>query len=161
MNKVIIIGCPGSGKSTFARTLQERTGLPLYYLDQMYWRADRTSLDQELFREILQAALAQEKWIIDGNFASTMEMRLAACDTVFFLDYSLEVCLSGVDARRGKSRPDMPWTETALDPELVTLVQNYARDNRPQILSLLAQYPDKHALIFTARQEAEQWLSRL
>lgn len=78
MKKVIIIGCPGSGKSTFARTLREKTGLPLYYLDQMYWNSDRTHVDQDLFHEKLQAALQQEEWIIDGNFASTMEWRLSA-----------------------------------------------------------------------------------
>ncbi len=80
---------------------------------------------------------------------------------MIFLDYPEAVCMDGIRARVGQPRPDMPWAEQSLDPELVALVQNYRRDNRPQILSLLAQYPDKHALIFTARQEAEQWLSRL
>lgn len=161
MKKVIIIGCPGSGKSTFARTLREKTGLPLYYLDQMYWNSDRTHVDQDLFREKLQAALQQEEWIIDGNFASTMEWRLSACDTVFFLDYSLEVCLSGIDARRGKSRPDMPWIGLEDDESFISFIRKYNEESRPQVLALLARYPDKQLIVFRNRDEASAFLENL
>ena len=161
MRKVIIIGCPGSGKSTFARTLQEKTGLPLYYLDQMYWRADRTFVDKSLFRERLQAALDREEWIIDGNFASTMELRLAACDTVFFLDYPLEVCLSGIEDRRGKPRPDMPWIEREPDEEFISFIKNYRTDTRPMVMELLEKYPDKQVIVFHNRAEATAFLDNM
>jgi adenylate kinase family enzyme len=161
MKKVIIIGCPGSGKSTFARTLREKTGLPLYYLDQMYWNSDRTHVDQDLFHVKLQAALQQEEWIIDGNFASTMEWRLSACDTVFFLDYSLEVCLSGIDARRGKSRPDMPWIGLEDDESFISFIRKYNEESRPQVLALLARYPDKQLIVFRNRDEAAAFLENL
>ena len=115
MRKVIIIGCPGSGKSTFARALQDKTGLPLFHLDIMYWNADRTVVSREVFRERLNTVLQQERWIIDGNYGSTMELRMEACDTVFFLDYPLEICLSGVAARKGRPRSDMPWEERVED----------------------------------------------
>ena len=161
MKKVIIIGCPGGGKSTFARTLQEKTGLPLYYLDQMYWRADRTFVDKSLFRERLQEALDREEWIIDGNFASTMEMRLAACDTVFFLDYSLEVCLSGIADRRGKPRPDMPWIGLEEDEVFLAYIRNYNEESRPKVLELLAKYPDKQVIVFHDRAEASAFLENM
>ena len=161
MKKVIIIGCPGIGKSTFDRTLREKTGLPLYYLDQMYWNSDRTHVDQDLFHEKLQAALQQEEWIIDGNFASTMEWRLSACDTVIFLDYSLEVCLSGIDARRGKSRPDMPWIGLEDDESFISFIRKYNEESRPQVLALLARYPDKQLIVFRNRDEASAFLENL
>ena len=115
MKKVIIIGCPGSGKSTLARDLHQKTKIALYHLDMMYWNADKTFVDKSVFLERLSAAMENGEWIIDGNFASTMEMRMSACDTVIFLDYPKEVCLQGVRERRGKARPDMPWVETQED----------------------------------------------
>ena len=114
MKKVIVIGCPGSGKSWFSRALHDKTGIPLYHLDLMYWRADRTTVDKVVFRERLRSTIEKEEWIIDGNYGSTMEMRMEACDTVFFLDYPVEVCLSGMEERRGKSRPDMPGRDSEL-----------------------------------------------
>ena len=78
MKKVLVIGCPGSGKSTLSRALQKRTQLPLFYLDRMNWNPDRTTVEREVFRKRLQAVLQQEEWIIDGNYASTMELRLQA-----------------------------------------------------------------------------------
>ncbi len=57
MNKAIIIGSPGSGKSTFARALQQATGLPLIYLDQLYWSADRSHVEKSVFQQRLQSVL--------------------------------------------------------------------------------------------------------
>lgn len=162
MRKVIIIGCPGSGKSTFARALQERTGLPLFHLDMMYWNADRTVVSREVFRERLNTVLQQERWIIDGNYSSTMEHRMAACDTVFFLDYPVEVCLAGIAARRGQVRPDMPWVEPAdgeLDEEFMALIQGFEQSHRPQILELLEKYMDKEIIVFRSREEAKAYLA--
>ena len=160
-NRIIVLGCPGSGKSTFARALAARTGLPLIHLDSVWWRADGSHISRDEFDRALAELLAGEKWIMDGDYSRTYEVRLRAADTVIFLDYPEAVCMDGIRARVGQPRPDMPWAETALDPELVTLVQNYRRDNRPQILSLLQKYPEKQSLIFTARAEVDAWLSRL
>lgn len=160
-NRILILGCPGSGKSTFARALAARTGLPLVHLDNVWWRADGTHIPREEFDRALDGLLRGEQWIMDGDYSRTYEVRVRAADTVIFLDYPEEVCMAGIRARVGQPRPDMPWTEQSLDPELVALVQNYRRDDRPVLLSLLQKYPEKRALIFTARQEAARWLSDL
>ena len=160
-DKILILGCPGSGKSTFARALAAKTGLPLVHLDNVWWRADGTHITRDEFDLALSELLRGEQWIMDGDYSRTYGVRVRACDTVFFLDYPEAVCMAGIVARVGQNRPDMPWTESTLDPELVALVQNYRRDNRPQILSLIQKYPEKRALIFTSRDQAARWLSDL
>jgi adenylate kinase family enzyme len=163
MNKVIVIGCPGSGKSTFSRDLRDKTGLPLFYLDMMYWNCDRTIVEKSIFRERLQNALHQEAWIIDGNHASTMEMRMQLCDTVFFLDYATDVCLDGIKSRQGKTREDMPWIENVgeIDEDFIHMIRNYRRESRPKVLALLEKYQDKNIIVFHNREESTEYLQKI
>ena len=163
MKKVIVIGCPGSGKSTFSRALHNITGVSLYHLDMLNWNADRTTVSKEVFRARLAEIIAKDSWIIDGNYGSTMELRLQACDTVFFLDYPLEVCLEGVLSRRGKERTDMPWMEAPdeVDEEFIEFIKNYNSENRPEVMTLLKQYADKEIIIFKSRDEEETFLKKL
>ena len=161
MKKVLIIGCPGSGKSTLAVALSKKTGLPLYHLDRMYWNADKTTVEKSVFRERLLAVLEQEAWIIDGNYSATMELRLAACDTVIFLDYPEELCLSGVRERRGKPRTDMPWVETEEDAEFIQYIRSYRANQRPCVLMLLRKHAEKTVIILKNRAEADAFLEQL
>ena len=158
MNKIIVIGCPGSGKSTFSRALHEKTGIPLFYLDMMYWNPDKTTVGRDIFRARLAEVLKENAYIIDGNYQSTMEMRLEKCDTVFFLDYDLETCLDGIASRRGKPREDMPWIETEEDAEFMAFIQSYISESRPKVLGLLEKYKDKNVIIFKSREEAAKYL---
>ena len=158
MRKIIVIGCPGSGKSTFSRELHAKTKIPLFHLDAMYWNADKTTVERTAFLEKLSAAMSGESWIIDGNYASTMEMRMSACDTVFFLDYSLEVCLDGIKNRRGIKRSDMPWIEENEDSEFIEFVKGFNDNERPKILALLKKYGEKNIVIFKSREEALELL---
>ena len=161
MQRVMIIGCPGSGKSTFARSLTAKTGLPLYYLDMMYWNPDRTIKPKEEFRASLRETVALPKWIIDGNYGSTLEVRMEACDTVIFLDYPVEVCIAGVEERRGKPRPDMPWVEVEPDLEFIEFIKKYNEESRPKVIELLEKYKEKSIIIFKSRAEADEYLRRL
>ena len=161
MKKIIVIGCPGSGKSTFSIALHDRTGIPLFHLDMLKWNADRTTVSREVFMERLQNVLKTEEWIIDGNYSSTMELRIQACDTVFFLDYPLEVCLSGIEERKGKPRPDMPWVETEEDAEFMEFIKSYNVQSRPEVLELLEKHADKNIVVLKSRSEAEAFLVRI
>lgn len=161
MKKIIIIGCPGSGKSTFSKALHEKTNLPLYHLDMLYWNSDRTTVSKEVFRERLQSVLVLNKWIIDGNYGSTIEMRLKECDTVFFLDYPLEVCIDGVRQRKGTVRTDMPWIETEDDEEFLQFIRDFEKRSRPKIIELLNEYKDKNIIIFKSRENADGYLKNL
>ena len=133
MQRAIVIGCPGAGKSTFARKLRARTGLPLYYLDMLWHRPDRTNVSRQAFDAALSAILATDHWIIDGNYQRTLEMRLQACDAVFFLDYPLPLCLAGAQERIGTKREDMPWVETEFDPEFKQWIEEFPKTQLPDI----------------------------
>ena len=159
--RVAVIGCPGGGKSTFSRALRDRVDLPLYHLDAIYWRDDRTHLSREEFYPLMREIIAREEWIIDGNYQSTLEWRIAACDLLIFLDYPAEVCLEGVRARRGQKRSDMPWVEEGDDQEFLEFIRAFETESRPRILEWIKKYPDKAVVTFRTREEAEGYLGEL
>ncbi|HIX13467.1 MAG TPA: adenylate kinase [Candidatus Anaerofilum faecale] len=159
MQRAIVIGCPGAGKSTFARKLRAHTGLPLYYLDMLWHRPDRTNVSRQAFDAALSAILATDRWIIDGNYQRTLEMRLQACDTVFFLDYPLPLCLAGAQERIGTKREDMPWVETEFDPEFKQWIEEFPKTQLPDIRELLGRYAHKEIHTFHSRREADAWLA--
>ena len=161
--KIIVIGCPGSGKSVFSGELHKITGLPLYHMDMLYWNEDKTPVPKDVFHQRLRHAMASEKWIIAGNYGSTMQLRLEKCDTVFFLDYPLDICLAGVRERAGKPRSDMPWTEDPEheDEEFISFIKSYNSKSRPVITELLGKYPNKNIVIFKQRSDADEFLSAL
>ena len=99
---------------------------------------------------------------MDGNFQRTMERRLAACDSVFLLDYPVEVCLAGVESRIGRNRPDMPWVEQEFDPEFRQFVENFATVSLPKIYALLDAWAGKREIvIFKSRAEADAYLDAM
>lgn len=161
MQKVIVIGCPGSGKSTFSKSLHDATGLPLHHLDRMYWNADGTIVPKETFMRRLHRALEGNSWIIDGNYGSTMELRMQTCDTIFFLDYPPDVCMDGIRSRKGQARSDMPCkTPEDDDPEFTEFVRGYNSIHRPAVMELLRRYAHKRIIIFKDRDEASKFLSQ-
>lgn len=161
MKRVMVTGCPGSGKSVFSRKLQAITGLPLIALDNVWWKPDRTHVTREEFDARLAEILEADEWIIDGSYSRTFEPRIAACDTAILLDYDTDVCMQGIMDRVGQERPDIPWTEQSLDPELVALVETYRERNNPVLFELFSRYADKRVLIFRTRDEADAWLETL
>lgn len=161
MKKIIVIGCPGSGKSTFSKMLNKISNIPLYHLDNMYWNIDKTIKEKSVFLKSLNDTILKDEWIIDGNFNSTLELRLQACDTVIFLDYPLDICLDGVEKRRGKPRSDIPWIEVEEDKEFIEFIKNFNKQIKPQIIELLNQYSNKEIYIFKDRKDAYRFLWEL
>lgn len=159
---MIVIGCPGSGKSTFSRALHQIIGIPLFHLDMIYWNSDKTTVDKATFHHRLSEIMAQDEWIIDGNYSSTMELRMKACDTIMFLDYPQEVCLSGVQERKGKMRSDLPWAESSEDDEeFIAFIRDYKSESRPKVMDLLDQYSDREIHVFSNRKDADGFLTAL
>ena len=161
MKKIVIIGCPGSGKSTFAKLLSDLTSLPLFHLDMLYWNKDKTIVDKQVFLNNLNDMLNLDEWIIDGNYLSTMELRISKCDTIIFLDYPLEICLDGIKNRIGKPRSDMPWVEKDVDSDFVKYVERYNIDIKPQVFNILRKYAYKDTYIFKNRSDLSNFLDLL
>lgn len=158
MERAIVIGSPGAGKSTFARKLRDKTGLPLYHLDLLWHKPDRTTVTKKEFDARLKELLQQDRWILDGNFQRTLDLRLDACDTVFLLDLPLEVCLSSVEGRVGHRREDMPWIEEEFDPEFKQWIVDFPRNKLPKIYELLKQYQEtRHIVVFRTRKEVDNY----
>ncbi|WP_017471109.1 DNA topology modulation protein [Amphibacillus jilinensis] len=137
MNKIIIIGSPGAGKSTLARKLSEKLNIPIHHLDNLYWQAGWQAVDERTFQQCQEKILSAERWIVDGNYSTTLNMRLAACDTVIFLDYPTWRCLAGVTKRRlkyrKKTRPDMAeGCPEKLDWAFFLFVLRFRRDKLPK-----------------------------
>ena len=162
MRKAIIIGCPGSGKTTFAEKLQKKTNLPLYYLDAIWHKPDKTHISREEFDERIKEIFASSEWIIDGNYSRTIEMRLKECDSVFLFDLPTEVCLQGATERIGKGRYDLPWLETELDPEFAGFIKEFRGKSLPEIYNLLEKYEnEKQIVIFKSREESDEYLKNI
>jgi adenylate kinase family enzyme len=144
MRRVLVIGSGGAGKSTFAADLGARTGLPVIHLDALYWRAGWQETPREEWAARVDELIALDAWIMDGNYGGTMERRLAACDTVVFLDFPRALCLWRVVARRaryrGRTRPDMAeGCREHLTWEFARWVWTYRRERRPGVLKRLGE----------------------
>ena len=167
MERVVIIGCGGSGKSTLARRLGQKTGLPVVHLDQIYWSPGNWAhLEKEDFDARLLAELEKPRWILDGNFNRTMQLRLERCDTVIYLDYNRFVCLwswgGRVLANRGKARPDMaPGCGEWFDPEFARWIWNFNKNYRSRYHELLSKQTGKEIHIFKNRRQLKAFLNTL
>lgn len=162
MLKIMIIGCPGAGKSTFAKSLRQIVHLPLYHLDLLWHKSDRTTVSREEFDKALSEIVETDRWIIDGNYQRTLELRIKKCDTVFLLDFPTDVCIKSVQSRIGKKRDDMPWTETEFDEEFKSWIVDFPNRQLPKIYELIEKYKDsKNIIVFKNRSDADNYLETL
>lgn len=159
MKRIIVIGCPGSGKTTFAEKLKDKVGLPLFYLDAIWHKPDKTHISREEYDLRLSEILSLDAWIIDGNYSRTLEPRINACDTVFLFDLPTDICLDGALSRLGKARYDLPWIDTELDPNFKLQIEGFKDKNLPMIYALLEKYNEKNIIIFKSREEADEYLN--
>lgn len=166
MERIMIIGCGGSGKSTLARQLGQKLGLPVVHLDKLFWTPGWVSVSQEEFDRLHEAALAEEKWIMDGNFDRTIPVRLQRCDTVIYLDFSRFACLMGVLKRvlttYGTVRPDMgEGCPERIDLDFLKWVWNFNKNKRQRNHRLLEEAVGVEIHIFKNRHQLKRFLKTL
>lgn len=166
MQRITIIGCSGAGKSTLARQLAEQLHLPVYHLDQLFWQPGWVKTPRDVWIERQRQFLASERWIVDGNFGSTLALRLQAADTIVLLDLPRLVCIQGVLQRwwrhRGQVRPDMgPGCPEKLEWSFLRWVWRYRVDELPDVLQQLRQHPGKEVIHLRSRAAVAAWLRSL
>ena len=154
MKKILVIGSPGAGKSTFARRLGEKTGLKVIHLDRLYWKPNWVeTADKEEWKAALEKVLAGETWIMDGNYSGTMEMRLEKCDAAIFLDMPPAVCVYRILKRFAlyRNRPDMAdGCEEKLDWEFIKFIKwtwTYPSRSKPKVEALLKRFEKEKRII--------------
>lgn len=165
MRRVLVIGSGGAGKTTFAARLGERTGLPVIHLDRLYWRPGWTETPKEEWEELVRDVIARDTWILDGNYGGTLAKRLAAADTVVFLDVPRVVCIARVLRRRlrhaGRSRPDVTdGCPERITWEFLRWIWTYPARRRPGVLELLAQFESRggRAAVLRSGREIEAFV---
>ena len=166
MERILIIGCGGAGKSTLARQLGEKLNLPVVHLDRLYWKPGWVQESREEFDRKLSLELDKGRWILDGNFNRTMPQRMAKCDTVIYLDFPRMTCLLGVMKRilttYGKVRPDMgDGCPERFDLEFLQWVWNYNKNNREQIYRLLDGANHAQKIVLKNRRAVKAFLKNL
>jgi len=169
VKRVLIIGNAGSGKTTFARQLAAKTGLPLVHLDQLYWHGNWEHLSQGELDARLQEELVRPEWIIDGNYNRTLAHRLNYCDTVLFFDMPILSCLVGITKRiianYGKTREDMGGNcVEKFDRQKVSLYRNviqFNKQHRKAYYKLLADATHAEVVVFKRRRQAKRFLEHV
>ncbi|WP_047982342.1 DNA topology modulation protein [Ornithinibacillus contaminans] len=164
MRRIAIIGSGGSGKSTFARKLGEKLQINVYHLDALFWNPGWVGVPKDEQRQIQQRLVAEEAWIIDGNYGGTMDIRLNKADTIIFLDISRFICLYRVVKRniqyRNAARPDMgEGCEERLDVDFLKWVWQYPKAKRPGVLDKIRKLTtEKEVIILQSPRQVEQFL---
>lgn len=166
MERIMIIGCGGAGKSTLSRQLGDKLNLPVVHLDKLFWRPGWEQISREEFDKLHREALAGQKWIIDGNFDRTMGERIGYCDTVIYLDFSRTACLMGVVKRiltsYGKVRPDMGEDcPERIDREFLQWVWNFNKNKREKTYRLLNETDGIEKIVLKNRRAVRKFLKTL
>jgi len=161
--KIIIVGSAGSGKSWLAKKLAEITGYPLTHLDNEFWRPGWVETPKDEWTEKQFKLISGDRWIIDGNYGGTMELRFAAADLIILLDISRFVCACSAIRRHGKKRSDLPgYLSEKFDSEFADFLKwiwSYPKNGKLRVLSLHKKYPEKAFLILKSRGAVGRFLT--
>lgn len=167
VKKIAIIGSGGSGKSTLARELGERLHIEVFHLDALFWKPGWVGVPKEEQRLVQNELVEKEKWIFDGNYGGTMDIRLNNAETIIFLDIPRIICAFRVIKRRfqfrNKTRPDMgEGCEERISFEFLKWVWQYPKIKKPLIMKKLESFSrEKEVIILTSPREVERFLKKI
>ena len=162
MKRILVIGCPGAGKTYFSKRLSKILNLPLVHMDNLYWNEDKTSVDLDTLKARLQPYLEKEEWIIDGNYHKTLEMRLPYASDVFVLDLPRKECIQGILDRIDQPRDDIPWVESEDDAtELIAWTADYGFRTKDEEIALLNKNKHIKVHVINSRKEMNEYLEKL
>ena len=165
MQRVLVIGISGAGKSTFSRQLAQRTSLPLVHLDKEFWQPGWKETPREQWRAKVADLITREAWIMDGGFGASLDLRLPRADTVLWFDYPRLICLARalkrVATSYGRVREDLaPGCPERIDLEFLRYIWDFNDKSRPQIVAMLAEH-GRHLepIVFRRDGDARRFLA--
>ena len=166
MERILIIGCGGAGKSTMARQLGDKLQIPVVQLDKLFWKPGWVESSREEIDAKIMAEMAKPQWIMDGNYNRTLAERMRHCDTIIYLDFSRFACLMGVLKRvittYGTVRPDMgEGCPERFDGEFLQWVWNYNKNKRESNYRLLNEATHAETIVLKNRRAVKKFLKSL
>ncbi len=165
MQRIVILGCSGSGKSTLARRLGEKLDLPVVHLDALFWQPGWVESPPEVFRERVAQAVAGDRWVCDGGYSRTYDLRFPRADAIIWLERPRWLCLLRVTTRWiahwGRTRADMgPGCPEKVDLAFYRLIWNWEARTRAKIEAGLARYaPNTPRMVLDSDAAVEGFLT--
>lgn len=168
MQRVVVIGCMGAGKSVFSERLSRLTGLKLYHLDRLFWDPDGKGADRQEWLHIQEEVVAGPAWIVEGNYGATIDIRLKRADTAIFLDFSTFSCFLGVIKRAvlskigvEKRRDIVAGCNERLDAKFLRYAWTFNKKHRKGILKGLSGYQNVELVVLKRREDADRFLRKI
>ncbi|MGW5682885.1 topology modulation protein [Nonomuraea sp. NPDC003754] len=164
MNRVAIVGSGGSGKSHLARTLGCLLDAPVTHLDAVFYDDKWDALPPEKFEAAQRELVAAPRWVIDGNYNSSIHVRLKACDTVVMMDVSTPTALWGILSRqvRHGAGQHAQGVYNRIHWGVIRYVATYRRQMRPKVLAKIDQFAAGKPVVFlTSRAKTRRWLEQV
>lgn len=166
MDKIVIIGSPGAGKTTLAKDLGSLLKYKVFHLDRLFWQRDWKKETRDTRIDILQNLFLRERqWIIEGTYLNSTKHHLKAADTIVFLDTFPLLCLRRIVMRhrefRGRSRRDIPEGCTdRLTLLCILKVLTFPFYGRRTIKQTIRNYSSKKIIWLHSAKEVEDFLAR-
>ncbi|NHJ14468.1 MAG: AAA family ATPase [Candidatus Thorarchaeota archaeon] len=158
MKRVLVLGPSGAGKSTFAELLAKKLGIPFIHLDSYYWKPNWTATPSEEWPEIVQRLIKEEEWVMDGNYSTTLEMRLGRADTIVFIDVTRRVSYWRVLKRRimhrGQARSELAeGCYEKIDWDFIKYIWTYPKLSKPRIMQIIERHSDRVQFVLLRSQQ--------
>ncbi|MEU5633733.1 topology modulation protein [Streptomyces rishiriensis] len=165
MMKVAIVGCGGSGKSYLARELGKILDAPVTHLDAAFYDDDWNALPMDKFAELQRKLVAEPRWVIDGNYNSTLQIRLESCDTVVLMDVSTISALYGIFSRqlRHGAGHKGNGVHNRIHWGVIKYVATYRRKMRPRVMSKIDEFASSRSdvVLLANRRQTRRWLQQV
>ena len=164
--RIMIIGSAGSGKSTLAIALSKSKNIPVVHLDKLFWQPNWIMTPKNEWHSKQIDLVKEDTWIIDGNYGSSMDIRVENADTIIFLDINKWVCIYSAlkrwIANIGKVRADMgEGCKEKIDFEFIKWIYEFPKKGRVGIVGRLQNQKNKKIIILKNRKELKNWLKEL